>query len=47
MKHKKVDSGSRKCDMQQACRGLIPQRTGNIKDEEGHPCTMSEAKEQQ
>ena len=33
-------------DMQQACRGLVPQRTGNIKDEEGHPCTMSEAKEQ-
>ena len=33
-------------DMQQACRGPIPQRTGNIKDEEGHPCTTSEGKEQ-
>ena len=29
-------------DMQRACRGLVPQRTGNIKDEEGRPwCTSS------
>ena len=30
-------------DMQQACRGLIPQRTGIIKDEEGQPCTSVDA----
>ena len=35
------------CDMQRACRRLVPQRTGNIKDEEGHPYTSSKAKEQQ
>ena len=33
-------------DMQQACRGLIPQKTGNIKDEHGCPCTTVEEKQQ-
>ena len=33
-------------DMQRACRGLIPQRTGIIKDEEGQPCTSVDAKQQ-
>ena len=33
-------------DMQRACRGLIPQRTGNIKDEDGEPCTSVDAKQQ-
>ena len=32
-------------DMQWTCRGLIPQRTGNIKDE-GEPCTSVDVKEQ-
>ncbi len=34
------------CDMQQASRGLIPRRTGNIKDEEGQPCTSAEKNQQ-
>ena len=33
-------------DMQRACRGLIPQRTGAIKDEKGQPCTSVVAKQQ-
>ena len=33
-------------DMQRACRGLIPQRAGIIKDEEGQPCTSVDAKQQ-
>ena len=32
--------------MQHACRGLIPQRNSNIKDENGDPCTSKEAKQQ-
>ena len=34
------------CDMQHACRGLRPRRVGNIKDEEGRPCTSTEEKQQ-
>ena len=33
-------------DMQRACRGLIPQRTGIIKDEDRQPCTSVDAKQQ-
>ena len=33
-------------DMQRACRGLISQRTGTIKDEEGYPCTSVDAQQQ-
>ena len=31
-------------DMQRACRWLISQRTGTIKDKKGHPCTSVDAK---
>ena len=33
-------------DMQQACRGLVPQRTGNIKNEDGHPRASLQEKQQ-
>ena len=33
-------------DMQRACKGLIPQRTGIIKDEGGESCTSVDAKQQ-
>ena len=29
-------------DLQSACRGLVPRRSGNIKNEEGHPCITVE-----
>ena len=33
-------------DMQHACRGLVPVRSGTIKDELGNPCTSAEEREQ-
>ena len=33
-------------DMQHACRGLVPVRSGTIKDEVGNPCTSAEESQQ-